>query len=145
MTTFVDRVLRLWREPLDGRMDPAADFREVYADPVTVNGLAVTAEEMVERARALQRAYAALEFEVVHEIEASDKIILAFRLRGRHVGPLETPLGTLAPTGRRVENRATDILTVRDGRVSDIWVISDDLSLLRQLGAVSVVESMITV
>jgi hypothetical protein len=61
-------------------------------------------------------------------------------MHGRHVGPLQTPLGTVAATGRVVTNRVTDILTVVDDRVTDIWVISDDIALLRQLDAVSLVR-----
>ena len=140
MTEFVDSVLDLWREPVDRRPDPAGDFGRVYADPVTVNGTAMTVDQLVARARALQATYADLELEAVHRIEAPGRIVLGFRMRGRHVGPLVTPLGTVAPTGRAVQNRVTDILTLNDGRVSDIWVISDDLGLLCQLDAVRLVE-----
>jgi SnoaL-like polyketide cyclase len=62
--------------------------------------------------------------------------VVAFFMYGRHTGPLTTPLGTVPPTGRSTTNRVTDILTLTDGRISDIWVISDDLGLLQQLDAV---------
>jgi hypothetical protein len=41
------------------------------------------------------------------------------------------------PGGRTVRVQITDILTVRDGRIADIWMMAADLSLLMQLGAVS--------
>jgi hypothetical protein len=40
-------------------------------------------------------------------------------MRGRHVGPYASPLGSVAPTGRDIA----------------IWVVADDLGLLRQLDA----------
>jgi hypothetical protein len=36
---FVDRLFALWREPVDERDDPEAAFRELYADPVSINGV----------------------------------------------------------------------------------------------------------
>ena len=67
--------------------------------------------------------------------ETPDRIVIAFLMRGRHVGPFISPLGTVAPTQRDIEVRAIDILTVTAGVVSAIWVVSDDLGLLRQLDA----------
>jgi predicted ester cyclase len=137
MTPFLDRLLQLWREPLDGRPDPVAEFRALYTDPVPVNGTPMSAAELVTRARALQAALADVETEVVHEIAGPDRVVVAFVMRGRHVGPLSTPLGPVPPTGRTVEMRVTDILTLTDGRISDVWVISDDLGLLMRLDAVA--------
>ena len=140
MTSLLERLMDLWASPPDDRDDPVADFREVYFDPVTVNGDPFAVADLVARAGAVHRSYADLRMEVVHRLETPDRIVIGFWMRGRHVGPLSTPLGVVAPTGRVVANRVTDILTVRDDRVTDIWVISDDLALLRQLDAVSLVQ-----
>jgi predicted ester cyclase len=56
------------------------------------------------------------------------------------VGPLSTPLETVAPTGQIVEMWVIDILTISDGVISRVWVVSDDLGLLRQLEAVVLVQ-----
>jgi len=130
---FLTRLLDLWVAPVG---DEAA-FGAVYADPVQVNGTPLTTADMVARARALAGAYSDVEFEVVDEVETADKLVVGFRMRGRHTGPLTTPLGTVPPTGRVAETRAVDILTVRDGLVTDIWVVSDDLSTLLQLGVLT--------
>jgi len=58
-------------------------------------------------------------------------------MRGRHVGPYASPLGTIPPTGGEVEVRTIDVLTVEDGLVSAIWVVADDLGLLAQLDAIT--------
>jgi hypothetical protein len=39
-----------------------------------------------------------------------------------------------------VEVRAIDLLTVVEGRVSALWVVSDELGRLLQLGAVALPE-----
>ena len=52
----VERLLRLWTDPLPEDDDAAADaFRQLYADPVPVNGVPLTAADLVARARAMQR------------------------------------------------------------------------------------------
>src|SRR6266508_3333768 len=105
MNPVLDRLMSLWREPVDARPDTEAAFPD-------------------------------LRMEVVHDYELPGRIVVAFFMHGRHTGPLATPLGTVPATGRAVTNRVTDILTLTDGRISDIWVISDDLGLLHQLDAV---------
>jgi ketosteroid isomerase-like protein len=90
----------------------------------------------VDRARALQRAFADLTTEIVEEMETSDGLVIAFYLRGRHVGPLLTPIGTVAPTGSTVEIRTIDVLTIADGVITALWVVSDELGMLTQLDAV---------
>ena len=81
----------LWASPPDDRDDPVADFREVYFDPVTVNGDPFAVADLVARAGAVHRSYADLRMEVVHRLETPDRIVIGFWMRGRHVGPLSTP------------------------------------------------------
>jgi SnoaL-like polyketide cyclase len=65
-----------------------------------------------------------------------DRLVIAFYVRGRHVGPLLTPIGTVPPTGRAVEVRTIDVLTIADGVIAALWVVSDELGMLNQLDAV---------
>ncbi len=39
MPSLLDRLLALWQEPVEERDDPEAAFRELYADPVSINGV----------------------------------------------------------------------------------------------------------
>jgi predicted ester cyclase len=130
--SIVERLMSLWTGPAD-----EAAFATLYADPVRVNGVPLTVADLVARARALHATYSDVAFEVVDEIETPDRAVVGFRMRGRHTGPLDSPLGTVAPTGRTVEARVTDILVLDRGLVTDIWVVSDDLAVLRQLDAVT--------
>lgn len=130
----LDAVLALWDSPVDERADAVADFRRYYADPVPVKGVPVSAEGLVARARALQAAFADRRTEIVHRVETADRVVIGFFMHVRHVGPYDTPFGRVAATGRPLRIRVNDILTVRDGLITDIWVMSDDVDLLRQLG-----------
>jgi hypothetical protein len=49
---LLERLVPLWTQPVDARdAPPEAAFREVYADPVAVNGVETTVTELVGRAR----------------------------------------------------------------------------------------------
>jgi predicted ester cyclase len=135
MIALLERLLPLWTEPVDGRDDPEAAFGEVYADPVAVNGIEMNLTELAARARSLQQAFDQLGMEILDRVETPERVVVAFVMRGRHVGPYVSALGTVAPTGRDIAVRTIDVLTVSGGIITAIWVVADDLGLLRQLDA----------
>ena len=137
MAYDVEALLRVWTTPPADEAEAVAAFRALYTDPVTVNGLTVTAHDLVARARALQATLERPRREVIDVVEDGDKVAIAFRLTGRHVGPLSTPLGPVAPTGRPLTLRVIDILTMVDGRIGAIEMVSDELGALRGLDAVA--------
>ena len=138
MAYDIERLLRLWTDPLPDNPSAAADaFREIYADPVPVNGNQLSAADLVERARALQATFDAPQREVLDVVESGSKVAVAFRLRGRQVGPLATSAGVLPATGRDVTLRVIDILTVTDGLITEIWMVSDELGALVAIDAVT--------
>lgn len=61
-------------------------------------GVLMPVAELVDRARALQRAFAQLDVDILDTVETLDRVVIAFVMRGRHVGPFASPLGTVAPT-----------------------------------------------
>ena len=140
MSPVLEQVMALWTgQPDDGV--GLAEFRAVYTDPVDVNGHATPLAELVGRARMLRTAFAGLRHEVLRVIGDGEHVAVAFRLGGDHVGPLATPLGTVAPTGRHLTVSGMDILEIRDGRIHAVWALSDQLDLLAQAGAVDLVAT----
>jgi predicted ester cyclase len=136
MAFDVDRLLRLWTGPLPDDPTAEAAFRELYTDPVSVNGTPVTAAGLVARARALQGVFEGVERQVLDVVDGGGKVAVAFRLSGRQVGTLATSAGPVPPTGRVVELRVVDVLTLTDGRISDIWMVADELGALVALDVV---------
>ena len=132
----IERVLRLWTEPVAAPEEALAAFGEVYTDPVSVNGVDMPLVDLVEGARSGQGALADLRVELIEQVEAPGRVVIAFWQRGRHVGPLSTPLGEIAATGREIEIRVIDVLSITDGRISAVQVVPDNLTLVMQLGAV---------
>ena len=141
MPTLVERALRLWVEPVPDDDAALSAFRTVYTDPLDVNGAPTSLHALVDRARMLQGAIEGLQHQIDERCEAPGRRAFAFRLAGRHTGPLATPLGVVAPSGREVEMAGMDIFVVDEDadRVIGVWAVADFLGLLVQAGAVDLV------
>jgi steroid delta-isomerase-like uncharacterized protein len=63
-----------------------------------------------------------------------ETVVLEVTWRGTHTGPLQTPRGPLAPTGKRIELRACTAIEVAADRVSVQRHYFDMATLLEQLG-----------
>jgi steroid delta-isomerase-like uncharacterized protein len=61
-----------------------------------------------------------------------DKVAFMWTLRGTHRGEL---MG-IAPTGKDVDVTGITVYRIADGKVAEIWVQSDVLGLLQQIGAI---------
>jgi len=130
-----DRLMGLWATPPADDVAALAAIRALYTDPVQINGATMTALDLLARVRGMQRSYSGLRHELLERVDAPGMLVVAFRLRGTHTGPLATPFGELAPTGRPFEVRVIDILTLTDGRVSAVTMVADELGQLAGLGA----------
>ncbi|MEJ2890110.1 ester cyclase [Actinomycetospora aeridis] len=137
-TDFVTRLMDLWSTPLP--VDDAAAraaFGELYTDPVRINGTDMSLADLLTRARATQGAYGDLDRKILERVEAPGKLVVAFRMLGTHTGPIATPLGTVPATGRAVDIRVVDVLTLTGGRISEIVMVADELANLHRLGVLA--------
>jgi predicted ester cyclase len=78
---------------------------------------------LLARRSALLGIYAGPTFTLEDEIAAGDKVVLRWTLRGRHTGAG----AGVPPTGK-------EVIRIADGKIAELWVESDDLGELRQLG-----------
>lgn len=72
--------------------------------------------------------------EVTHLAVAGNAAVVEFTGRGTHTGPMETPAGTIPPTGRLVEVAFCDVLEYREGRVASVRSYFDLATMMQQLG-----------
>lgn len=82
------------------------------------------------------RAFPDLEPRDEITVEADGLVFNEWTAAGTHSGPLETPDGTIEPTGKRVTLRGADVVEVRDGVIQSHRAYYDQLALLTQLGLV---------
>ena len=137
MAFDVERLLRLWSDSLPEDDAAAADaFRELYTDPVTVNGTPIGVADLVARARAVQHTFDPVRREVLSVVEEEDRVAVAFRMGGPQVGTWTTSAGPVPASGQEFWLRVIDVLTLADGRITDIVMVADELGVLVALDAV---------
>lgn len=119
----VEAAVELWKQP--PRTDGGAvdDFRRAYADPVLINGVPTTCEQLVDRARATHAALGELTMEIVDRFDHGDRCAVVFRQGGVHIGKF--PGATTEPSGQVVTGIGIDVFTLADDRIAEIWVVSE--------------------
>jgi predicted ester cyclase len=89
-----------------------------------------------QRAKNLRTVYSDVSFTVEDQIAEGDKALVRWTFRGKHIGDY---MGA-KPTGKQVVATGMNLFRLADGRIAAIWVESDDLGELQQLGVVTLPE-----
>ena len=134
---LVTRLLGVWDDLPDADEDARAAFLTLYTDPVRINGAETPIDELVVRARMMRGALHDRSTEVLSVVSSQDRVAVAFRMHGVLAGPLDTPIGPVPGSGETVTMQVIDVLTLTEGRISEIWMVADQLGLLARLGAVA--------
>lgn len=81
----------------------------------------------------LRAAFSELNFDLVGQIAEDDSVVNLLIMNGIHTGPL---LGHIPASGREVVVIYTIIHRYEDGKIVEGVIISDQLSLMQQIGVV---------
>lgn len=68
---------------------------------------------------------------------SGNTVVLEVTWRGTHTGPMQTPTGEIAPTGKKIEIRACQVLTVAHNKVRAMRHYFDMATLMQQLDVAS--------
>jgi steroid delta-isomerase-like uncharacterized protein len=82
--------------------------------------------------QAIRQAFPDLHYEIEDLIATDEKVVMRVRMTGTHRGEL---FG-LPATGRRVSVGQINIERIEQGRIVEHWRVTDELTLMRQLGTV---------
>lgn len=82
----------------------------------------------------LTAAFPDARIEPEHLVADDEHVCVAYTLSGTHSGSFHG----IEPTGRRIEVRGVQIGRFADGRIVERWGSTDELGILRQLGAAPV-------
>lgn len=105
----------------------AADF----VDKTPPEGRKQGPDGPVLASRVFRTAVPDLSCEVEQMIIAGDRVVSHLHFRGHFTGTF----GRLKGKGQKVDFIATDIYQVRNGKIQANWHIEDNLTLMKQLGA----------
>ena len=77
-------------------------------------------------------AFPDLHFTIHMQLAEGDQVMTYKTFHGTHQGHF---LG-IPPTGKQVAVDVIDIVTVKDGKITEHWTVSDMLGMLQQLGVI---------
>ncbi len=80
---------------------------------------------------ALRTAFPDAHIEPAHLVADDDHVCIAYTLTGTHKGDFNG----IAPTGNTIEVRGVQIGRFQNGQIVERWGSSDELGILKQLGA----------
>ncbi len=79
-------------------------------------------------------AFPDMHMEIHQMLAEGDQVMTYKTFHGTHQGPFMSIL----PTGKQVSVDVMDILTIKEGKITEHWTVTDMLGLLQQLGVVPV-------
>jgi predicted ester cyclase len=90
--------------------------------------------------RMLRQGFPDLHVTIERVISDGDRIGARWVIRGTHTGTF--PLLPLRPTGRKITLPVNEILHVRDGKLAELWLELNILSVAQQLGVIPPLEKL---
>lgn len=106
----------------------------IVYDEAATNRKAEGVEDVIELWQGWGRAFPDSKATFGEPIVEGDTVVLPVTWRGTHTGPLPTPDGEIAPTGKGIEIRACQIVRVEGERAASIVQYFDMMTMLTQLG-----------
>ena len=67
-------------------------------------------------------------------IVKGDKIVIRWTITGTNTGPLQTPMGELPPTDKKMRLPGVRIVRLVNGKIAEEWVFYNQLDVYLQLG-----------
>lgn len=92
-------------------------------------------EQFLNFMQARKRAFPDITIEHTNLVVQGDQVVVEFVATGTHTGPLMTPNGEIAATGKPVTLHVVEIHTWQDGKLVNLVQYQDPTSPLRQIGA----------
>ena len=112
-----------------------ASIDEVYsADCLYVNTNARGIEATKQGFISFHNAFPDTVITIEEMVAEGDKVWVCHTFRGTHKGTFRG----IPPTGKQVENKGVRGYRLADGKIVEHWGLGDDLTLMRQIGAIEV-------
>jgi len=123
------------KKDLDGTVAMASEDVEVDLIPFgqTFRGPA----GLREFEQGFATAFPDLTITVTNQVATEDQVVNECTWTGTHTGPLQTPTGTIPPTGKKVEGgRFCEVYAFKNNKIVSVRNYQDPAGWLRQLGLV---------
>ncbi len=101
-----------------------------YVRYVTLPDMTLNQEGQKKRIAAFRKAFPDVHVTIEDLVAEGEKVTVRVSIRGTHQHQFQD----IAPTGKAILITAIDIIRIADGRIAEHWGITDQQSLLQQIG-----------
>lgn len=115
----------------------AALTQGIVYDEIATGRKAQGVEDVVSIWRGWATALPDATATILNEYTSGTTAILELAWSGTHAGPLQTPNGTIPPTGRKINVRACQVIEVAGDKLANVRHYFDMVTLLGQIGALN--------
>lgn len=134
-----DEVVREAYRLAEGDALDAEGFRALFTEDGTFNdmpnALTFRGDQIPVALAGLAGAFPDIHRELLGVHAMGDVVAVELRIQGTHLGPFPTPLGEIAPTGRRIDVPTADLWHLRDGKIETFNCYNAANIWLAKLGA----------
>jgi ketosteroid isomerase-like protein len=89
------------------------------------------------------KAFPDMHRELYRFLSVGDAVIVELALQGTHNGPLETAMGILPPTGKRMDAPCCDVFRLVNGKILSFNCYPSGTVIFAQLGVLSDIEAAV--
>ena len=128
---FIDRDLEIWNEGNLAVVDELYDPDIIRHDwPEDIVGL----DAFKDYVTLLRVSYPDFNVTFDELIVKGDKIVFRWTVTGTNTGPLQTPMGELPPTDKKLRVLGVDIVRLVNRKIAEDWIFYNQLDVYLQLG-----------
>jgi predicted ester cyclase len=110
--------------------DPAFQRGKYFSENVVFNGTS-TLDQLMARQLMMRAAFTCHRRIINDQIAEGDKVATRVTFEGVHTGVFNG----VAPTGKAVEYRGVAVDRIENGKVVEMWHMTDTMALMHQIGA----------
>ena len=92
--------------------------------------------ELPEQVENYARAFPDMHRELYQVYVSGNIVVVQLALQGTHLGPLNLPIGTVRPTGKRMDAPCCDVFELTDGKIKRFDCYPEGSVVLTQLGVI---------
>jgi ketosteroid isomerase-like protein len=97
-------------------------------------GITYRGKELGNTVEVYARAFPDMHRELYRFFTVGDTVIVELALQGTHQGPLALPMGTIPPTGKRMDAPCCDVFRLSNGKIASFNCYPSGTVTMAQLG-----------
>lgn len=120
-------LLDVWQ---DGKYERFQDILQPDFERINPHNVARGYEDYRKVVELYRTAFSGLHYDIRQMVADERFVAVTYAVSGRHTGPFLW----IPPSWRSGDFMCLDFFEVRDGKLSRVWTLSDDLGLLKAIG-----------